>query len=157
MLVRHNDILVMVKKVNFVIAPMSRMTQEQRDIIGLGDAQRTDKNGFGFMSEYNDGAGELMYRAFIGEDLAKKMSDMAKHYNLKYDRMCCVFLCDVLVLDSLQHANDPNIILSTFNICETLIQQGERPILRELVLSFMTEQKIDGRAIPGQIRQLLNA
>lgn len=152
---RYGEVYVTAENVRFVVLAAPLMNSKQCAIMEITPEQKKADNAFGHLTEYDDAKDEITFMVFVGKQVAKDMRMMCKYYDLTYDRVCRAFLCNLLVLDTLNDHTEM-LVTSTVNAVNALLVQRERTIMRGMVSKFVKGNGVDGRAFPRPIQALLN-
>lgn len=147
---------VSAKNVEFIVLPAHAITKHWQNEIGLTNEQVKMPDAFGYCSAFDESEDTVTFRVFVGKTLSKDMRKLAKKCNLTYDRMCRVFFCNMMCLETMGSHNDELSTLSTDNTTRALCTTEEVKIVRDLVYSYIRNNDIDGRSLPRQIQSLLN-
>lgn len=152
---RHGGYYITAENVRFIVLAATLMSAEQCAIMEIKPEQKNADNAFGHMTEYDDEKDEISFMVFVGKQVAKDMRMMCKYYGITYDRVCRAFLCNLIVLDTLQD-HEEMLVTSTVNVVHALLTPAERTIMKGMVSKFIVGNEIDGRAFPRPIQALLN-
>lgn len=140
--------------ITFIVLPKSAINKEQKEAMGATEEMVRDRDSMAFFTEFIPEREAAIIRLFMGNNLAGDLMDLGKHYNLTYDRICRVFFVQFLVLDSLKHRDD-DMAVSTFRTAHALLEDGERDVVRELVLDQVEDEDINVHLFPEIIQGFL--
>ena len=148
---------VMVARFDFTVLPTSAINKKRQALMGMTPEQMRNPDGMGFYTEFDAPTSTMTFRVFLGKNTAKDMRKLCRIHHLTYDRMCRVYLVNLMVLKTTlpDKGDDDEFVMSVLYMAVNLITIQEISIMIDMVKYHAKENDLDATSFPDKISKLV--